>query len=155
MIAKRKRQVKIRGPMADRLYLPLKERRWGDIPRELCFWGGAGTGKSFTLMLILVLLLMSNSKLLMIFYRIVVLMAPGRVRPQVMLLTGKHRCVHMMNLQKKLIDIPTPPRNECSPMLLLVFRTWRPYAILMKSFLRWLVMLLVLLLTVHAHVLLA
>lgn len=50
----------IRGPMADRLYLPIKERRWGDIPRELCFWGGAGTGKSFTLMLILVLLMMSN-----------------------------------------------------------------------------------------------
>jgi len=53
--------VVIRGPMADRLYLPIKEGRWEDIPPELCFWGGAGTGKSFTLMLILVLLMRDPS----------------------------------------------------------------------------------------------
>lgn len=49
--------VEVRGPMAQALYLPIMERRWEDIPKELCFWGGAGTGKSYTLMLILVLLM--------------------------------------------------------------------------------------------------
>lgn len=47
----------IRGPIADRLYLPLKEKRWEDIPDELCFWGPAGTGKSFSLLLVLALLM--------------------------------------------------------------------------------------------------
>ena len=54
--------VTIRGPMATKLWLPIVERRWGDIPPELCFWGGAGTGKSFTLMLIFVLLMVAYAE---------------------------------------------------------------------------------------------
>jgi len=50
-------EVAIRGPLADQLWLPIVERRWDDLPPELCFWGGAGTGKSFTLMVILRLLM--------------------------------------------------------------------------------------------------
>lgn len=60
MIAKAKKKATIRGPVADRLYRPLFEKRWGDLPREICFWGGAGTAKSFQVMLTLVLLCMSD-----------------------------------------------------------------------------------------------
>ena len=54
--------VVIRGPLVDRIYRPIIEKRWEDIPEELCFWGGAGTGKSFGLMTILVLL-MTNEEI--------------------------------------------------------------------------------------------
>lgn len=60
MIARAKKSVAIRGPVADRLYRPIVERRWSDIPPELCFWGGAGTAKSFQVMLVIVLLCMSK-----------------------------------------------------------------------------------------------
>jgi hypothetical protein len=53
------REIIIRGPIAQALWDPISKREWHRLPPEICFYGGAGTAKSFTLCLILILLMTS------------------------------------------------------------------------------------------------